>query len=66
MLCPPPPTHTQDADFVDFNWCEYKHEDHDKAVQEEDDIIEKMRHKRKQRQDHLLHFEGDTEVKKCA
>ncbi|KAE8783984.1 hypothetical protein D1007_42540 [Hordeum vulgare] len=55
---------SDDEGFVDFNWCEYKPEYHDTTIEEEEEeeIIKKLRYMRKQRENSMIHFQGDTKV----
>ncbi|KAE8790095.1 hypothetical protein D1007_35610 [Hordeum vulgare] len=53
---------SDDDGFVDFKWCEYKAEHHNIGVQEENEIIDQPRKMRKQREDLMINFEGDTKV----
>ncbi|XP_044411594.1 uncharacterized protein [Triticum aestivum] len=57
---------SDDEGFVDLNWCEEKEEEHDIGNEEEDEIIEKLKQKRKQREDPMHHFEGDIEVEEMC
>ncbi|KAE8807032.1 hypothetical protein D1007_16708 [Hordeum vulgare] len=57
---------SDDDEFVYFNWCEYKPEEYNKAVEEENEIIDQLKNMRKQREDPVINFEGDIKVKEMC
>ncbi|KAE8784948.1 hypothetical protein D1007_41376 [Hordeum vulgare] len=57
---------SDDEGFVDFNYCEYKPEEHNIAVEEENEIIDQLKQMRKHREDHVINFEGDTKVEEMC
>ncbi|KAE8808756.1 hypothetical protein D1007_14845 [Hordeum vulgare] len=53
-------------ELYDVPICTAQPEEHNIPVEEENEIIDQLKQMRKQREDHVLNFEGDTEVEEMC